>query len=78
MMLFAAQLLTAAAFLSIFYSPKLPSYVSADFSCTGSQVVFSNPSDLSIRSTFLEIIQAKNEVTQCQVILYCFILRESS
>lgn len=70
----AAQLLTAAAFLSIFYSPKLPSYVSADFSCAGSQVVFSNPSDLTIRSTFLEIIQTKNDVTQCQVILLCFIL----
>lgn len=64
----AAQLLTAAAFLSIFYSPKLPSYVSADFSCVGNQVVFTNPSDLTIRSTFLEIIQAKNDVTQCQVI----------
>lgn len=62
-----AQLLTAAAFLAIFYSPKVPDDLLVNFSCSNSEAVFHNKAETTIDTKLLEKIQSKNVLSTCQL-----------
>ncbi|KAL1517425.1 hypothetical protein ABEB36_001190 [Hypothenemus hampei] len=62
----ASQIVTAIAFMSIFYSPKLDLDSEAIFSCTNSGSIFENVTGATIDVSLVTEIQKKN-FTECQL-----------
>ncbi|CAG9770502.1 unnamed protein product [Ceutorhynchus assimilis] len=63
-----AQLLTAVAFLSIFYAPKVPIQSLASYSCLGTESMFSNVAGVTIDSKLVEKIQNQKATTSCELV----------
>ncbi|XP_066250282.1 major facilitator superfamily domain-containing protein 6 [Euwallacea similis] len=61
------QLLTAAAFMSILYSPKIGVRETADFSCTRQNVSFQNVEGVTINSEVFDSIHKQNIDINCQL-----------
>lgn len=62
-----AQLVAAAAFLSIFYSPQIEVLRKVHFSCHDNLPVFDTQTEISISSCNIEQIRLENVVDTCMV-----------
>lgn len=62
-----AQLVTAAAFLSIFHSPKVPQDVLVNLSCDNNTTTIQNVAGINIDSTLVAKISDKNVLATCEL-----------
>lgn len=68
-----AQLITAVAFLSIYYSPSLPTDRVVHFSCSDSEAVFNTYPGNAVDECTISEIQSKESVDRCKVSLCVYI-----
>lgn len=71
-----AQLLTAAAFLSIYYSPQVKVDRQVHFSCYDNVPAFNTLTQASVSSCNIEQIQNENVVDKCKVSYKKSIIRD--